>query len=37
MSSAATQRNADQLRHTGEPDDGGLAALGKSASEIAYR
>ena len=34
---AAAQRNADQLRHTGEPDDGGLAALGKSASEIAHR
>jgi hypothetical protein len=34
---AAAQRNMDQLRHAGEPYDGGLAALGKRASEIAYR
>jgi hypothetical protein len=34
---AAAQRNADQLRHAGEPDDGGLAALGKRTSEIAHR
>jgi hypothetical protein len=34
---AAAQRNADQLRNAGEPNDGGLAALGERTFEIAHR